>query len=180
MLLPSRYILKKDADLLCDGRQASIPANTAHNLFYICSGGELLSKNQIATITGTGKKDCSDVSSVDVKKSLQDYFEKEKAEVCFLYQKSRTACDTTNAVGNQDECSGITEYHSTDSLEPIIEPAIPSNTDEAEEMAQFASMNHHAQGQQDYQDVFLGVAWVFSWRKMPTPAFSLCDPYRLC
>jgi hypothetical protein len=166
MLLPSRYILKKDADLLCDGRQASIPANTARNLFYIRSGGELLSKNQIATITGTGKKDCSDVSSIDIKKMLQDYFEKEKAEVCFLYQKSRTpACDTTNAVGNQDECSGITEYHSTDSLEPIIEPAIPSNTDEAEEMAQFASMNHHAQGLQDSQDVFLGVAWVLPGEK---------------
>jgi hypothetical protein len=165
MRLPSRHILPKDAKLLCDGRNASVPVNSARNLFYIRSGGELLSKTQIATITGHGKKELSDVSSVDIKKTLQDYFEKEKAEVCFLYQKARTTNNDDNDDGNQNACAGFTEYHSSNVHEPIIEPALPSNSDEAEEMTQFASTNHRAQGLGDSQDVFLGVAWVLPGEK---------------
>jgi hypothetical protein len=44
--LPSRRIQQEDAELLLDGRQASVPANTARNLFYIHSGGDLLSKTK--------------------------------------------------------------------------------------------------------------------------------------
>jgi hypothetical protein len=39
------------------------------------------------------------------------------------------------------------------------------NTDKAEEMAHFATMNHRAQGLSDSQDVFLGVAWVLPAEK---------------
>jgi hypothetical protein len=108
-----------------------------------------------------------------VKKTLQDYFEKEKAEVCFLYQKSRMAGDNaaSNAAFTEDGGSGVTEYHSTELQEPIIEPAIPHNTDEGLEMMQFASMNH--------QDVFLGIAWGFAWRKTIISAVPLCYSHRL-
>jgi hypothetical protein len=85
--LPTRYVSEDDANLMCDGREASLSANTARNLFYIRSSGELLSKSQIATITG--KSSATNSSSLDLKKELQDYFKNEKAECCFLYHHKK-------------------------------------------------------------------------------------------
>jgi hypothetical protein len=57
---------------------------------------------------------------------LQEYFEKEKAEVRFLFQKTRAPCTyTSDNDGNQtNHCNGVNEYHSSDILELEIEPAL--------------------------------------------------------
>jgi hypothetical protein len=59
----------------------------------------------------------------------------------------------------------LNEFHHLDIPQPLIEPALPSNTTEAEAMHQYANINQHAQGIQDTQDVFLGVAWVLPAEK---------------
>jgi hypothetical protein len=56
----------------------------------------------------------------------------------FLCQKTRASCSSANDNdGNQtnDSCNGVNEYHSSDIHEPVIEPVIPTNTNEAQEMA---------------------------------------------
>jgi hypothetical protein len=45
--LPTRYVSEDDANLMRDGREASLSANTARNLFYIRSSGELFFSNLI-------------------------------------------------------------------------------------------------------------------------------------
>jgi hypothetical protein len=118
-----------------------------------------LSRNQIATITGRSADNEDDSSSKkDVKEALQDFFRSEKAEVCFLYHQK-------SAAAMQEVTSGLNEFHSLVIANPLIEPALPSDTAEAESMHQYADMNRRAQGIYDTQDVFLGVAWVLPVEK---------------
>jgi hypothetical protein len=152
--LPSHFVSADDAGLIRDGREASLSVNTARNLFYIRSNGELLSKSQIATITGKTKGTNS--SSVDIKKELQDYFEKENAECCFFIIEKPVI---------PIEASGLNEYHSASSNEPVLEPAIAPDSNDAEEMCKYATMNRCAQGIDDTQDVLLAVAWVLPVEK---------------
>jgi hypothetical protein len=154
--LPSRFVSADNASLMRSGREASLSVNTARNLFYIRSSGELLSKSQIATIMG--KTIGTNSNSVDIKKELQDYFEKENAECCFLYHRKASNFPIEAA-------SGLNEYHSASSNEPVLEPAIAPDSNDAEEMCKYATMNRRAQGIDDTQDVFLAVAWVLPAEK---------------
>jgi hypothetical protein len=105
-----------------------------------------------------GKTIGTNSSSVDIKKELQDYFEKEKAECCFLYHRKASNLPVETA-------SGLNEYHSASSNEPVLEPAIAPDSNDAEEMCKYATMNRRAQGIDDAQDVFLAVAWVLPAEK---------------
>lgn len=92
---------------------------------------------------------------------MQDFFRSENAEVCFLYHKtSAVSVPPSDIATFSNNGSGLNEFHSVGIQQPLIEPALPSNTVEAEAMHQYADMNRRAHGIQDTQDVFLGVAWV--------------------
>jgi hypothetical protein len=162
---PSRFIDKDAAQLLRDGKQACIPSNAARNLFFIRSGGEILSKSQVATITGKGDMLDDESSPQDIKSALQDFFRSEKAEVCFLYHKKCAGGLSSSDADPILENEGLNEFHSLGIAQPVIEPALPRNTTEAEAMQQYANMNRRAQGIHDTQDVFLGVAWVLPAEK---------------
>jgi hypothetical protein len=155
--------------LIRDGKQACINSNAARNLFFIRSVGEILSKSQIATITGRPDilDDETTSSQKDIKETLQDFFRSEKAEVCFLYdKKSVTGGLSSSGDTNSDTLNqGLNEFHSLGIPQPIIELALLMNTSEAEAMHQYANMNRLAQGIHDTQDVFLGVAWVLPTEK---------------
>jgi hypothetical protein len=60
---------------------------------------------------------------------------------------------------------GLNEFHSLGIPQPLIEPALPHDTTEAQAMHQYTNMNRCAQGINDAQDVFLGVAWVLPAEK---------------
>jgi hypothetical protein len=90
-----------------------------------------------------------------------------------LIQKARTTNNDDYDDGNQNACAEFTKYHSSNVHEPIIEPALPSNSDEVEDMTQFSSTNHRAQGLGNSQDVFLGVAWVLPREKRLLQLFLL-------
>jgi hypothetical protein len=162
--LPSRYVSPDEAKLMGDERQASLSANTARNLFYIRSSGDLLSKSQVSTITG--KNSCSTKnSSNDIKHILQECFQKEKAECCFLYHQTGVNKLHTASTNILHQEGGINEYHNITNGAPSIKPALCPDTAEAVEMSEYAPMNQRAQGLVDSQDILLAVAWVLPAEK---------------
>jgi hypothetical protein len=106
-------------------------------------------------------------STDDIKESLQNFFQSEKAKVCFLYHKKTAAVLHSSAdVASVAVDGGLNEFHHLGIPLPLIEPALSSNTTEAEAMHQYANINQHTHhGIQDTQDVFLGVAWVLPAEK---------------
>jgi hypothetical protein len=110
--LPSRFVHKDAVELLCDEKQACIPSNAARNLFFIRSGGEILSKIQVATITGRADMLPNNFSTDDIKESLQNFFQSEKAKVCFLYHKKTAAVLHSSAdVASVSVDGGLNEFH---------------------------------------------------------------------
>jgi hypothetical protein len=111
--------------LIRDGKQACINSNAARNLFFIQSGGEILSKSQIATITGRPDIVLDDEmtsSQKDIKETLQDFFRSEKAEVCFLYEKKSAARLSSSGDTNSDPVNqALNKFHSLGIPQPIIE-----------------------------------------------------------
>jgi hypothetical protein len=158
-----------------EGQQACISSNAVRNLYFIRSGGEILSKNQIATIMiGRFLVDAGDESSSqkNVKDALQDFFQSEKAEVCFLYHQKPAVTHVSNMDDDSKSITGgLNEFHSLGIPQPLTEPALPHDTMEAKAMHQYANMNRCAQGINDAQEVFLGVAWVLPAEKLFSNSF---------
>jgi hypothetical protein len=66
-------------------------------------------------------------STNDIKESLHNFFQSEKAQVCFLYhEKSAAVLHSSADVASVAVDGGLNEFHHLGIPQPLIEPALPT------------------------------------------------------